>query len=65
MSEEASPAQIARNVRQWRNEHDKRALRVEIRRKAATGEEPSLNETELTVAVVKQQAAEFSNPLLP
>ena len=65
MNTEASPAQIARNVRQWRNEHAKRALPVEIRRKAAIGEEPSLNETELEVACVKQQAREFSNPLLP
>jgi hypothetical protein len=65
MSATLDQAAIARNVRQWRHQKARRAVRVEVRRKQVMGEEPSLNEKELELRATRLEASEFRNPLLP
>ena len=59
----ADKAAIERNVRQWRRDKAKRAVRVEIRQQAAIGEEPSLNETAVELEVVHREAQQFGASL--
>lgn len=61
--QEISKATIARNVRKWRHDNAKRAMRVEVRQKASIGEEPSLNEIEVELWRVRRESAQFGHQL--
>jgi hypothetical protein len=58
MNAKLDHATIARNVRKWRHEHAKRAVRLEIRQREAA---PSDTEVELLVA--HHEAKSFSQPI--
>jgi len=60
---EINQATIARNVRMWRHDKAKRAVRVEVKRKATIGDEPPLNETAIELEVLHREAKAFGTTI--